>query len=71
MNDTAVILHYYLHRDYDRAQSLYEKAIELAAGLLAKPDKLSDDQRRATEQLKHDATTNLQNLAKGVHDWKG
>ena len=71
MNDTAVILHYYLHRDYDRAQSLYEQAIETATTLLAAPEKLSDEQRRATEQLKHDATTNLQNLAKGIHDWKG
>jgi tetratricopeptide (TPR) repeat protein len=71
LNDTAVILHYYLHRDYERAQDLYEKSIEASTKMLETPDKLSPELKDATERVKKDATNNLANLAKGVHDWKG
>jgi tetratricopeptide (TPR) repeat protein len=71
LNDTAVILHYYLHRDYERAQDLYEKSIEASTKMLETPDKLSPELKAATERVKQDATTNLANLAKGIHDWKG
>ena len=71
MNDGAVILHYYLHRDYDRAQALYEKAIETADALLAAPDKLSADEKALARKAKREATDNLANLAKGVHEWRG
>ncbi len=69
MNDAAVILHYYLHRDYDRAQELYEQAIEIADGLLAKPEKLSPDALAAAEKAKTEATDNMRNLAQGVYEW--
>jgi len=71
LNDGAVLLHYYLHRDYDKAQAMYEKSIEISTKLLASPDKLSAEQKAAAEKAKKEATDNLANLAKGVHDWKG
>ena len=71
LNDGAVLLHYYLHRDYDKAQEMYEKSIEISTNLLAAPDKLTADQKAAAAKAKKEATDNLQNLAKGVHDWKG
>ena len=71
LNDGAVLLHYYLHRDYDKAQEMYEKSIEIATDLLAKPDKLTAEQKAAAQKAKKEATDNLQNLAKGIHDWRG
>jgi tetratricopeptide (TPR) repeat protein len=38
LNDTAVLLHYYLERDYPRAKSLYQKATQRAEAELAKRD---------------------------------
>jgi len=69
MNDTAVILHYYLHRDYDRAQELYEKAIEIADELLDKRDKLTPEALALAEKAKKEATDNMRNLAQGVYEW--
>ena len=66
-----MILHYYLHRDYDKAQDMYEKSIEIATKLLEKPDQLSADQVEAARKAKREATDNLGNLAKGVHEWGG
>jgi len=71
LNDGAVILHYYLHRDYDKAQEMYEKAIEISTALLAAPDKLSADQLESARKAKREATDNMANLAKGVHEWRG
>ena len=71
LNDGAVILHYYLHRDYDKAQEMYEKSIEISTALLAAPDKLSADQLEAARKAKREATDNMANLAKGVHEWRG
>lgn len=71
LNDGAVILHYYLHRDYDKAQEMYEKAIEISTELLKAPDKLTADQLESARKAKREATDNMANLAKGVHEWRG
>jgi tetratricopeptide (TPR) repeat protein len=67
-NDAGVVLHYYLHRDYDKAQEYYEKAVELADAALAKTD-LDEATRTETQTAKDDAINNLKKLAKGDHTW--
>ena len=67
-NDAGVILHYYLHRDYDKAQEYYEKAVELADAALAKTD-LDEATRTETQTARDDAVNNLKKLAKGDHTW--
>lgn len=69
LNDAAVIIHYYLHRDYDKAQEMYERSIEIATAALAAPEKLDAEARAAAEKAKREATDNLNNLAKGVYEW--
>jgi tetratricopeptide (TPR) repeat protein len=69
LNDGAVILHYYLHRDYDKCQEMYERAIEISTALLEQPDALTPDQKAAAEKAKTEATDNMANLAKGIHEW--
>lgn len=67
-NDAGVILHYYLHRETDKAQAYYEKAVELADAALAQKD--LDEAARADLQLaKDDAIGNLKKLAKGHNTW--
>jgi tetratricopeptide (TPR) repeat protein len=70
LNDGAVILHYYLHRDYEKAQEMYERAIELATEEL-KDKKLADDRKAEMEKAKKEATDNLAKLAKGDYTWGG
>lgn len=67
-NDAGVVLHYYLHRDYDKAQEYYEKAVELADAALAKTD-LDEATRTETQTARDDAVNNLKKLAKGDHTW--
>jgi len=67
-NDAGVILHYYLHRDYDKAQEYYERAVELADAALARTD-LEAAARTETEMAKADAIGNLKQLAAGDHTW--
>jgi tetratricopeptide (TPR) repeat protein len=69
LNDGAVILHYYLHRDYDKCQEMYERAIEIATAALEQPDSLTPEQKAAAEKAKTEATDNMANLAKGIHEW--
>jgi len=69
-NDAAVILHYYLHRDYDKAQELYERGLELAEAELARTD-LSPDRRTEMETVKRDTSNNLGKLARKDYEWKG
>ncbi len=69
LNDGAVILHYYLHRDYDKAQEMYEQAIEISSAKLEQPDALTPDEKAAAQKAKTEATDNMENLAKGVHEW--
>jgi len=67
-NDAGVILHYYLHRDYGKAQEYYEKAVELADSGLAAKD-LDQAAREELQSAKNDAVGNLKKLAKGDHTW--
>jgi tetratricopeptide (TPR) repeat protein len=71
LNDGAVILHYYLHRDYDKCQEMYERAIEIATALLAQPEALTPEHKAAAEKAQKEAMDNMANLARGVHDWGG
>jgi len=61
LNDTAVMLHYYLKRDWDEAQRLYELAIEHADEALARDD-LSNDMREWYTTARGDALGNLRRL---------
>jgi tetratricopeptide (TPR) repeat protein len=70
LNDSAVILHYYLHRDYDTAQEMYERAIELATDELKKKD-ITADRKAEMEKAKKEATDNLGKLARGDYQWGG
>jgi tetratricopeptide (TPR) repeat protein len=67
-NDAGVILHYYLHRDYDKAQEFYEKAVEFADAGLANQD-LDEAARAELQSAKADAIGNLKKLAAGDHTW--
>ncbi len=70
LNDAAVILHYYLDRDLDKARAMYKKAAERAKVELAKPD-LSKDLRDLYETALRDSTNNLAKLEKGEKTDKG
>lgn len=63
LNDTAVMLHYYLRTDLDRAQELYERSARRADEELARKD-LSPDDRAVIEIAKRDSNDNLRRLAK-------
>jgi tetratricopeptide (TPR) repeat protein len=63
LNDAAVILHYYLERDLDRAAQMYRKAAERARVELEKKD-LKPDQRERYETALKDSTDNLAKLEK-------
>lgn len=67
LNDTAVVLHYNLRRDFDRARSLYERAIEEGNRVLDDPNTDSFAQESATIALR-DATNNLRLLNQGKHE---
>lgn len=58
LNDTAVMLHYYLERDYELAHSMYERSAQRARERLGAED-LSADDRRRFETAHTDARTNL------------
>lgn len=61
LNDTAVMLHYYLVRDLPEAKALYEKSHRRAEEELARPD-LSPDLRSWFETAKRDSGNNLRLL---------
>lgn len=65
LNDTAVMLHYYLDRDLERAKSLYQKAAERAAALLEKKG-LSVADKEAYQIALRDSKNNLAKLEKGI-----
>lgn len=64
LNDTAVMLHYYLHRDLERARELYKKATERATAELARTD-LAADVRTIYQTALRDSKNNLALLEKG------
>jgi len=70
LNDTAVMLHYYLKRDWDEAQRLYERAVERATEELARED-LPLDLRAWYETALGDARTNLERLERMRTDRRG
>jgi len=61
INDTALMLHYHLGRDLDRAEAMYRRAIELAAARLAESG-LSEYDRARFERSHKEATDNLDYL---------
>ena len=61
LNDTALMLQYYLRRDLSRATSMYRKAIRCAEELLARED-LPDDRRAVVEIALRDARDNSSKL---------
>ena len=61
INDTAVILHYYLKRDFLRARDMYAAAYELAAERLSDPKLETGDRDLATTALR-DSKDNLRRL---------
>jgi len=64
LNDGAVVLHYNLRRELDRARAMYVRAHERALEELARDD-LSDDLRRLYETAKRDSADNLRRLDAG------
>jgi len=65
LNDTAVMLHYHLERDYDEALLMYERAGELAEAELARDD-ISADQRDWMLTARRDARNNHRLLSRRV-----
>jgi tetratricopeptide (TPR) repeat protein len=61
LNDTAVMLHYYLQRDLDRARSMYEQAAEAAERELGRADR-APDARELFATARRDARDNLRRL---------
>lgn len=57
-NDLAVVLHYYLERDYDRAMELYERSLSMATDLLAAGG-LDEEMQLFAETAKSDAELNI------------
>lgn len=62
LNDAAVVLHYNLQRELDRALAMYERALELAQAKLEQ-EGLSLDDRRAYETVVRDAGDNQLKLS--------
>jgi len=62
-NDGAVILHYYLDREFEQAITWYSKSQNLAVKALANPD-LKDFERTRTEIAKRDSADNLKKIRK-------
>jgi tetratricopeptide (TPR) repeat protein len=63
INDTAVMLHYYLKREYDRVEDMYRQSNARALEELARTD-LSADDRAVIEIAKRDSADNLRRLKK-------
>ncbi len=63
VNDTAVMLHYYLNREYDRVEEMYKLSNQLALAELARTD-ISPDDRAVVEIAKRDSADNLRRLKK-------
>ncbi len=63
LNDGALILQYHLHRDLDKAKSMYEKAIVNAEAFLKNQKGGKYDEQSVRTALR-DATSNLEKLRK-------
>ncbi len=69
-NDQAVLLHYYLERDYDKAMSLYERALDLATRQL-EAGGLDEETLLYTQTAKRDSQDNIKKLKRKLGDDKG
>lgn len=65
LNDTAVMLHYYLDRETERAKEMYKKSTAKAEEQLARKD-LSRDLRQLYEIALRDSKNNLSKLERGI-----
>lgn len=65
LNDTAVMLHYYLDRDLERAKELYKRANQRAKELLAKGG-LEPEMKKLYETAETDSGNNLRKLEAGI-----
>lgn len=63
-NDGAVLLHYYLEREYDKAIELYDAAFAQASELLESGQEWSEEDRNLLETAKRDARNNKALLLK-------
>ena len=65
LNDWAVIYHYYLKTEDEKARDLYQQAIDLANSILSNQSGLSDEAKQRIRIALRDATNNLAKLKNG------
>ena len=70
INDGAVLLHYYLEREYDKAIAMYDEAEALAKGWLANRE-LSESEKGIVEIALRDAGDNRAKLRDKIKRQKG
>lgn len=70
INDGAVLLHYYLERDYDKALSMYDEAEALAQDWLANRE-MTEDEKGIVEFALRDAKDNRAKLKAKIAGGKG
>jgi tetratricopeptide (TPR) repeat protein len=70
LNDCALILHYYLHRDMDRVKTMYEQAIEEANKLLENKAEMDPNTTEIVQTALQDATRNLELYNRGITEWQ-
>ncbi|MAG64218.1 hypothetical protein CMO84_11930 [Candidatus Woesearchaeota archaeon] len=69
-NDQAVVLHYYLERDYETAMELYEKSNAMAVAQLESGD-LDEGAQGLVEIAKRDSADNMRKLKRKMEREKG
>lgn len=69
LNDTAVMFHYYLKRDYEKALGMYEKAEKSAVEMLSRKD-LAPDVRAVVEIAQRDSRNNIVKVKKLIEKQK-
>ena len=70
LNDGAVILDYYLQRDYDRAMEMYRTAAEHADAWLARDDQ-GEQELQALRLAKRDSNNNMRILERKIERVRG
>lgn len=69
-NDQAVVLHYYLERDYETAMELYEKSNAMAVAQLESGD-LDEGKQGLVEIAKRDSADNIRKLKRKLEREEG
>jgi tetratricopeptide (TPR) repeat protein len=69
-NDQAVVLHYYLERDYETAMELYEKSNAMAVAQLESGD-LDEGEQGLVEIAKRDSADNIRKLKRKLEKKDG